>query len=179
MNLLTGIGMRERSPNPGQNVDVIAGSTISLFSGAGGLDLGVERAGFKTVAAVEWDDDAADSMEKNAPDYFPELREVMRADLYPLATGSGGGVTTRDILRAGGLGLARIQISSSVDRRASPSRSPVSGSTGSGTASTLPPACSRRTRASSLRLDRGSSSWRTSTHSPSTTRRVDRRSRDC
>jgi DNA (cytosine-5)-methyltransferase 1 len=104
MNLLTGIGMRERSPNPGQNVDVIAGSTISLFSGAGGLDLGVERAGFKTVAAVEWDDDAADSMEKNAPDCFPELREVMRADLYPLATGSGGGVTTRDILRAGGLG---------------------------------------------------------------------------
>ena len=87
-----------------QNGGVTTGSAISLFSGAGGLDLGIERAGFETVAAVEWDEDAADSMEKNAPVFFPELREVMRADLYPLAAGAGTGVTTRDILRAGGLG---------------------------------------------------------------------------
>jgi DNA (cytosine-5)-methyltransferase 1 len=83
---------------------VTVGSAISLFSGAGGLDLGVERAGFRTLAAVEWDEDAADSMEKNAPMYFPELRGVLRADLYPLATRAGDGVTTKDILRAGGLG---------------------------------------------------------------------------
>lgn len=81
----------------------VSGSVISLFSGAGGLDLGVEQAGFRTVAAVEWDDDAADSMEKNRNEYFPELREVVRGNLYPLATGSGEGVTTRDILKAGGL----------------------------------------------------------------------------
>lgn len=82
----------------------VSGSVISLFSGAGGLDVGVERAGYRTLAAVEWDDDAADTMEKNAPTHFPELREVMRADLYPLATGGPGGVSTRDILRAAGLG---------------------------------------------------------------------------
>ena len=81
----------------------VSGAVISLFSGAGGLDLGVERAGFKTVAAVEWDDDAADSMEKNAPAYFPELREVLRANLYPLAAGSDEGVSTKDLLKAGGL----------------------------------------------------------------------------
>jgi DNA (cytosine-5)-methyltransferase 1 len=78
-------------------------SAISLFSGAGGLDLGVEQAGFQVTAAVEWDADAADTMEKNAPEHFPALREVLRADLYPLADpGAGTGITTRDILRAGG-----------------------------------------------------------------------------
>jgi len=78
------------------------GTAISLFSGAGGLDLGVEQAGFRTTVAVEWDDDAADTMEKNAPVFFPGLREVLRADLYPLATGTGQGVSTDDILAAGG-----------------------------------------------------------------------------
>ena len=37
------------------------------------------------------------------PTYFPGLREVVRADLYPLVTGVGEGLTTRDVLRAAGL----------------------------------------------------------------------------
>ncbi len=86
------------------NHGVTVGCAISLFSGAGGLDLGIEAAGFSTLAAVEWDDDAADTMEKNAPAYFPGLREVVRADLFPLATGQSTGLSTRDILRAAGLG---------------------------------------------------------------------------
>ena len=79
------------------------GVAISLFSGAGALDLGVEQAGFRVAAAVEWNADAADTMEKNAPEHFNGLREVLRADLAPLASGSSEGVQTRDILRAGGL----------------------------------------------------------------------------
>lgn len=98
--------MRDRFAGADQNGRV-SGAAISLFSGAGGLDLGVEQAGFRTVAAVEWDEDAADSMEKNAHHHFPELREVLRANLYPLAAGGDDGVTTRDILRAGGLGRSR------------------------------------------------------------------------
>lgn len=41
------------------------GVAISLLSGAGGLDLGAEAAGFKVMAAVESNHDAADTMEKN------------------------------------------------------------------------------------------------------------------
>ena len=41
------------------------GIAISLFSGAGGLDLGAERAGYEVRAAVEWDRHAAATMEKN------------------------------------------------------------------------------------------------------------------
>lgn len=94
--------MRDPTVSTGHTESVESGSAISLFSGAGGLDLGVEEAGFRTTVAVEWDADAADTMEKNAGTYFPGLQEVLRADLYSLASGSSGGVTTDEILRAGG-----------------------------------------------------------------------------
>ena len=69
-----------------------AGLAISLFSGAGGLDLGVEAAGFHVGAAVELDGDAADTMEKN----FTGLeRSVLRRNIME--------VPTRELLRAAGL----------------------------------------------------------------------------
>ena len=37
---------------------------ISLFSGVGGLDLGVARAGFNIRAAVEFDKDSAASLRR-------------------------------------------------------------------------------------------------------------------
>ena len=68
------------------------GMAISLFSGAGGLDLGAERAGYEVCAAVERDGDAAATMEQN----FDHLvSPVIRSDV--LAT------PTRQILASAGL----------------------------------------------------------------------------
>ncbi len=73
------------------------GVAISLFSGAGGLDLGAEQAGYSVRAAVEHDRDAATTMEKNFPDM---ASPVIRADILD--------TPTREILRAAGLrGRAR------------------------------------------------------------------------
>jgi len=48
---------------------------ISLFTGAGGLDLGCERAGFQTRAAVESDDRARETLRANRARFFPLLSE--------------------------------------------------------------------------------------------------------
>lgn len=65
------------------------GVAISLFSGAGGLDLGAEMAGYEVAAAVEYNSDAAATMEKN----FSHLRsEVDRRSILD--------VPTKDILAA-------------------------------------------------------------------------------
>jgi DNA (cytosine-5)-methyltransferase 1 len=80
-----------REPDKIRRVTV-EGLAISLFSGAGGLDLGVEAAGFHVAAAVEMNDDAADTMEKN----FPGLSS-------PVARRSILEVPTKELLRAAGL----------------------------------------------------------------------------
>ncbi len=43
--------------------------TIELFAGAGGLALGIEKAGFETLGLIEFDKDAADTLKRNRPDW--------------------------------------------------------------------------------------------------------------
>ena len=42
-------------------------TTIELFAGAGGLALGIEKAGFETLGLIEFDKNAADSLKINRP----------------------------------------------------------------------------------------------------------------
>jgi DNA (cytosine-5)-methyltransferase 1 len=68
------------------------GVGISLFAGCGGLDLGAEAAGYEIRGAVEWDGDAAATMDK----YFGHLNApVIQKDIL--------NTPTREILAAAGL----------------------------------------------------------------------------
>ncbi|HBY4259663.1 TPA: DNA (cytosine-5-)-methyltransferase, partial [Clostridioides difficile] len=53
---------------------------VELFAGAGGLALGLEKAGFKEVGLVEWDKYACDTLKLNRPDW-----NVIQGDIVKIA----------------------------------------------------------------------------------------------
>ncbi len=57
---------------------------VSLFSGAGGLDLGVERAGYSVIYAVENDPTAVATLNRNRERWYPALGEVSPLDITTL-----------------------------------------------------------------------------------------------
>lgn len=72
----------------------------SLFSGAGGLDLGIEAAGYRVVLAVESDPVAVKTLNANRGRFFPGLGEVEPADittLDPSAALGHVGIATGDL----------------------------------------------------------------------------------
>lgn len=59
-------------------------TSIELFAGAGGLALGVEKAGFNTLGLIEFDKDAADTLKKNRPNWNvinDDIANISRLDL--------------------------------------------------------------------------------------------------
>ena len=44
-------------------------SVVSLFSGAGGLDIGLENAGFRTSVCIEYDQDCRETLRHNRPEW--------------------------------------------------------------------------------------------------------------
>ncbi|MBI1286808.1 MAG: DNA (cytosine-5-)-methyltransferase [Flavobacteriales bacterium] len=63
---------------------------ISLFSGAGGMDIGFEMAGFKTAVAVEYDKSCCETLKANKPD-------------LPIIQGDLAEISTEEILNAANL----------------------------------------------------------------------------
>ena len=78
---------------------------ISLFSGAGGLDLGFEKAGFKTIWANEYDKEIWETFEKNFPNTFLDRRSVSKipSNEIPEALGLIGGPPCQSWSEAGKL----------------------------------------------------------------------------
>ena len=78
---------------------------ISLFSGAGGLDLGFEKAGFKTIWANEYDKEIWETYEKNFPHTQLDKRSItqIEAEEVPDAIGMIGGPPCQSWSEAGAL----------------------------------------------------------------------------
>jgi DNA (cytosine-5)-methyltransferase 1 len=81
--------------------------SISLFSGAGGLDLGCEAAGFATVVAVEHAEPAVATLMANRPRHFGALRpeaifrDITAVDPEELLDAANLGVGEADLLHGG------------------------------------------------------------------------------
>lgn len=71
-------------------------TAISLYTGAGGLDLGFEAAGFRTAVAVEMDAEAVETLRKNRD--WP----VLDRDIHT--------ITSSELLRAAHLGDAEAEV---------------------------------------------------------------------
>jgi DNA (cytosine-5)-methyltransferase 1 len=56
-------------------------TAFSLFAGAGGLDLGVEQAGYKVIYAVENDAQAVETLNQNRKRFFVDLPEIEPLDI--------------------------------------------------------------------------------------------------
>src|SRR5579859_7008433 len=67
--------MVRRRSQPGARI------ALSLFAGAGGLDLGVEEAGFTVISAIENDPVAVETLNLNRARYFPRLGQVQAIDI--------------------------------------------------------------------------------------------------
>jgi DNA (cytosine-5)-methyltransferase 1 len=78
---------------------------ISLFSGAGGLDLGFEKAGFKTIWANEYYKEIWETYEKNFPNTFLDKRSIkdIPSNEIPEAIGLIGGPPCQSWSEAGKL----------------------------------------------------------------------------
>jgi DNA (cytosine-5)-methyltransferase 1 len=78
---------------------------ISLFSGAGGLDLGFEKAGFKTTWANEYDKEIWETFEKNFPHTKLDRRSIrdIPSSEIPEAIGLIGGPPCQSWSEAGAL----------------------------------------------------------------------------
>jgi DNA (cytosine-5)-methyltransferase 1 len=64
-------------------------STISLFSGAMGLDIGLEKAGFSTIAVVEKDKKAIETIELNRSDIHVFARPIQEVDASEILKTTG------------------------------------------------------------------------------------------
>ena len=84
-----------------QPVETKKFSTIELFAGAGGLALGIEKAGFETLGLIEFDKDAADTLKCNRPNWRVINDDIANISCLDLQEYFGLGKGELDLLSGG------------------------------------------------------------------------------
>lgn len=76
-------------------------SVVELFAGAGGLALGLEQAGFKTLGLVEIDKHACQTLKKNRPKWNVIQKDIVDVAEQGIRTYLGDSINEIDLLSGG------------------------------------------------------------------------------
>jgi DNA (cytosine-5)-methyltransferase 1 len=78
---------------------------VSLFSGAGGLDIGLEESGFHTAVCVEYDEDCRETLRYNRPEWklFEEGVKVEKGKIKTRIPGDIRDIGIDELLKLAGL----------------------------------------------------------------------------
>ena len=85
---------------------------VSLFSGAGGFDIGLEQAGFQTVACIDFDADCRETLEANRPDWMVVDGEAYEQE-FGLANRIKGdirSISAEEVLSAANLKVGEVDL---------------------------------------------------------------------
>jgi DNA (cytosine-5)-methyltransferase 1 len=85
---------------------------VSLFTGAGGLDIGLEQAGFHTAVCVEYDADCRETLKYNRPDWkvFEEATKVEKGKIKTRIPGDVRDIEVDELLGLAGLENGKVSL---------------------------------------------------------------------
>jgi DNA (cytosine-5)-methyltransferase 1 len=85
---------------------------VSLFTGAGGLDLGLEESGFHTAVCLEYDEDCRETLRFNRPEWklFEEDKKIIKGKIVKRIPGDVRDVEVDELLLYGGLKKGKVSL---------------------------------------------------------------------
>lgn len=85
---------------------------VSLFTGAGGLDIGLEKSGFQTAVCVEYDADCRETLRQNRPGWklFEENVIVKEGKVIPRIPGDIRDIGVDELLKYSGLKKNKVSL---------------------------------------------------------------------
>lgn len=87
-------------------------TVVSLFSGAGGLDIGLEQAGFRTVVCVENDINCRATLRHNRPEWllFDQAIKIKNGIMIEREPGDIRGIEVEELLSLAGLQKGKVAL---------------------------------------------------------------------
>lgn len=85
---------------------------VSLFSGAGGLDIGLEDAGFQTSVCVEYDADCRETLKHNRPEWkvFDDGIKIQKGRIQTRVPGDIRDIGVDELLKFAGLTKGKVSL---------------------------------------------------------------------